>query len=64
MARAASLLGSRCLVSGISPGVAQAIVTLGSDARTLETFGALEDALRHALAMSGARLPSARRKAR
>ncbi|WP_437986382.1 PAS domain S-box protein [Sorangium sp. So ce117] len=63
VARAASLLGSRCLVSGISPGVAQAIVTLGSDARTLETFGALEDALRHALVVSGARLPSARGKA-
>ncbi|KYF92809.1 Fis family transcriptional regulator, partial [Sorangium cellulosum] len=49
VARAASLLGSRCLISGISPGVAQAIVELGSDARTFETFGELEDALRHAL---------------
>jgi anti-anti-sigma regulatory factor len=57
VARAASLLGSRCLISGISPGVAQAIVQLGSDARTFETFGELEDALRHALRVSGARLP-------
>ncbi|WP_437615007.1 PAS domain S-box protein [Sorangium sp. So ce834] len=64
VARAASLLGSRCLVSGISPGVAQAIVELGSDARTFETFGELEDALRHALRVSGARPPRLRRKAR
>ncbi|WP_437281848.1 PAS domain S-box protein [Sorangium sp. So ce375] len=62
--RAASLLGSRCLVSGISPGVAQAIVTLGSDARALETFGELQDALRHALLVSGARMPNTRGKAR
>ncbi|WP_437839710.1 PAS domain S-box protein [Sorangium sp. So ce1153] len=61
VARAASLLGSRCLISGISPGVAQAIVELGSDARTFETFGELEDALRHALRVSGARLPRVRR---
>ncbi|MGK3982199.1 PAS domain S-box protein [Sorangium sp. So ce136] len=61
VARAASLLGSRCLISGISPGVAQAIVELGSDARTFETFGELEDALRHALRVSGARLPRPRR---
>lgn len=61
VARAASLLGSRCLVSGVSPRVAQAIVELGSDARTFETFGELEDALRHALLVSGARLPRPRR---
>ncbi|WP_438020108.1 PAS domain S-box protein [Sorangium sp. So ce315] len=61
VARAASLLGSRCLVSGVSPRVAQAIVELGSDARTFETFGELEDALRHALRVSGARLPRPRR---
>ncbi|WP_437759211.1 PAS domain S-box protein [Sorangium sp. So ce1389] len=61
VARAASLLGSRCLISGISPGVAQAIVELGNDARTFETFGELEDALRHALRVSGARLPRLRR---
>ncbi|WP_438029464.1 PAS domain S-box protein [Sorangium sp. So ce233] len=60
VARAASLLGSRCLISGISPRVAQAIVELGSDARTFETFAELEDALRHALLVSGARLPRLR----
>ncbi|WP_437580363.1 PAS domain S-box protein [Sorangium sp. So ce887] len=64
VARAASLLGSRCLISGISPRVAQAIVELGSDARTFETFGELEDALRHALRVSGTRLPKVQRKAR
>ncbi|WP_437737089.1 PAS domain S-box protein [Sorangium sp. So ce1335] len=61
VARAASLLGSRCLISGISPRVAQAIVELGSDARTFETFAELEDALRHALLVSGARLPRGKR---
>lgn len=60
VARAASLLGSRCLISGISPRVAQAIVELGSDARTFETFAELEDALRHALLVSGTRLPRLR----
>lgn len=64
VARAASLLGSRCLISSISPRVAQAIVELGSDARTFEAFGELEDALRHALRVSGTRLPKAQRKAR
>ncbi|WP_437681285.1 PAS domain S-box protein [Sorangium sp. So ce131] len=60
VARAASLLGSRCLLSGISPAVARAIVELGGDTRTFETFGELEHALRHALLVSGARLPRAR----
>jgi anti-anti-sigma factor len=50
--RAVSLLGSRCLVSGISPAIAQTMVGLGG-AESLTTFAQLEDALRHALLASG-----------
>jgi PAS domain S-box-containing protein len=53
--RAASLLGSECLVSGISPSVAQTIVTAGGGAEALHTFGTLQDALRYALQASGVR---------
>jgi anti-anti-sigma regulatory factor len=51
--RAAALLGSECLVSGISPAVAQTIVTAGGGAEALHTFGTLQDALRYALQASG-----------
>jgi anti-anti-sigma factor len=51
--RAANLLGSRCLVSGISPSVARAMVALGSDMGAFPTFGQMQDALRYALAASG-----------
>jgi anti-anti-sigma regulatory factor len=51
--RAVSLLGSRCLVSGISPGIAQTIVGLGSTMEGLLTFGQMQDALRYALLESG-----------
>ena len=49
MVRAVTLLGSRCLVSGISPGVASAIVSLGVDVTQLHTFATLSAALGHAL---------------
>ncbi|MDI1444560.1 PAS domain-containing protein [Polyangium sp. 6x1] len=49
MVRAAELLGSRCLVSGISPRVAAAIVSLGMDVTKLRTFATLSAALGHAL---------------
>ena len=55
VARAASLLGSRCLVSGISPAVAQAMVSLGSDGGSFTTFGQMQDALRFALFHEGVR---------
>lgn len=51
--RATSLLGSRCLVSGISPPVAQAMAGLGASAGTFTTFGLLRDALRQAVAYEG-----------
>lgn len=52
--RATRLLGSRCLVSGISPTVAQTMVDTQSQGEGIETFGLLQDALRHALFSSGA----------
>jgi PAS domain S-box-containing protein len=56
--RAAALLGSECLVSGIAPAVAQTIVTAGGGAEALHTFGTLQDALRYALQASGVRTTS------
>jgi PAS domain S-box-containing protein len=51
--RAAGLLGSRCLISGIAPAVAQTMVTAGGNAEGLQTFGKLQDALRFALLKEG-----------
>lgn len=53
--RAAGLLGSQCLVSGISPGIAQTMSALGGSSKDLRTFGQMQDALRYALAKSGVR---------
>ena len=47
--RAVGLLGCRCLLSGISPAVATAIVELGLDAQSLTTVASLQDALELAL---------------
>ncbi len=49
LVQAARLLGTRCLISGISPGMASTIVALQIELRELETFGTLESALRHAI---------------
>jgi anti-anti-sigma regulatory factor len=49
MARAASLLGSRCLLSGIGGAVARAIVETGADVSGLPTFARMRDAVRFAL---------------
>jgi PAS domain S-box-containing protein len=48
--RAVALLGSRCLLSGISPSMATVIVQTDASLGEISTFGRLEDALRHALA--------------
>lgn len=50
MVRSTGLLGSRCLVSGISPSAAQAMIGLGLALTDLTTFGTLRDALSFALA--------------
>lgn len=57
VAKAAALLGSDCLVSGISPAVARTLVDLGSnETTTFRTFATLESALRHALGQRGVRI--------
>lgn len=50
MVRAVELLGSTCLLSGISPSVATMIVELRLDISSVSTFGTLRSALEHALA--------------
>lgn len=54
LVRAAGLLGTRCLISGISPGMAVTIIGLGLDLKELQTFGSLEAALRYAIRESRA----------
>ncbi|HVK64218.1 MAG TPA: PAS domain-containing protein [Polyangium sp.] len=56
-ARAATMLGSHCLVSGISPRVASIIVSLGLDVAKLSTFATLSAALGHALGQAGRHRP-------
>lgn len=51
--RAVGLLGTRCIVSGISPLMAQTIIALGLDLGQLITFNTLESALRYAIRESG-----------
>ena len=48
-ARAAALLGVECMLVGISPQAAQALVTSGTDLRHVDTFGALQSGLEEAL---------------
>lgn len=54
MVRATSLLGSRCLISGISPAVAQTATTLGIDLSGLQFFRSLKECLRFTLQQRGA----------
>jgi rsbT co-antagonist protein RsbR len=49
LVRAASLLGSRCLLSGISPKMVQTIVTLNLELSGIMSFNTLETALRYAI---------------
>jgi rsbT co-antagonist protein RsbR len=50
MAQAVRLLGSRCIVTGISPKMAQALVTLSFDLADVRTLPQLADALALVLA--------------
>lgn len=61
--RAVGLLGSTCLLSGISPEVAKIVVELGLDVSNVPAFGTLRAALEYALAHSG-RMPPSRREQR
>jgi len=51
--RAANLLGSRTLISGISPEIAKTMVDFGIEAEGFQSFGTLKDALRYALGDKG-----------
>lgn len=64
LVRAAALLGSRCLVSGVAPRVAQTMTELALGLEVLETFATLRDALRHALELAEPDRPPRRRGAR
>lgn len=52
-ARAAALLGSRVILCGISPEVAQVVVSLGIDLGTLRPSSDLQSALQQALQLVG-----------
>jgi anti-anti-sigma regulatory factor len=47
VARAATLLGARCVLTGVRPGVAQALVALGVDLSGLVTLRSLKEGLRY-----------------
>ena len=57
MVRAASLLGSRCVISGISASAAQAITHLDVDLAGIETFRSLREALSFAIRQSRYSVP-------
>ena len=54
--RAARLMGCQCIISGLSPSIAQTIVELGIDVGTVETTATLKVALSRAFHMAGANL--------
>lgn len=47
--RAAELLGTHCVITGIGPEVAQNLVALGVDLEGVTTLGTLKDGLKHCL---------------
>jgi len=54
--QAATLLGCRCIVIGISPEIAQTVVQLGIDLRMLETTATIQDGLNIAFQALGYRV--------
>lgn len=46
MVKAARLLGAHCVVTGISPMIAQTLVQIGVDLRDVQTLGSLKEGLR------------------
>ncbi len=54
--RAATLLGSECVLVGISPEVAQTIVSLGVDLSDIDTQANLQSGIEHALKKTGRRI--------
>ena len=48
--RASRLLGTRCVLTGLSPAVAQTLVEIGADLSEITTLRSLREGLRHCLA--------------
>jgi len=53
MTKATKLMGCRCIISGISPEVAQALVDLGIELGDVNTTSTMRDALERAFDISG-----------
>jgi rsbT co-antagonist protein RsbR len=56
--QAAKLMGCQAIISGLSPAVAQTMVTLGLDVATINTTNTLQDALEQALGRTGIKINS------
>jgi len=54
--KATKLMGCSCIISGVSPAIAQTVVELGIDVDAVQTTGSLQDALRTALTTIGVEL--------
>jgi rsbT co-antagonist protein RsbR len=54
--KASALMGCSCIISGISPAIAQTIVELGIEVGTVETTATMKDALGSAFRKLGLRL--------
>jgi len=59
LAKAVRLMGCACILSGISPAIAQTIVELGIQIDELETTSTMQDALVRALALTGMQISAA-----
>lgn len=58
ISKASRLMGCRCILSGISPAVAQTIVELGIQLDEIETSGSMKEALTMAFELSGLQIAS------
>jgi rsbT co-antagonist protein RsbR len=56
--KAAKLMGCEAMISGLSPAVAQTMVTLGLDVERIQTTNTLQDALEKALSKTGVKISS------
>jgi rsbT co-antagonist protein RsbR len=56
MAKAVRLLGARCMLTGVNPGIANTIVHMGVDLSDIATHRSLRDALRHFVGKGSSRL--------